>query len=91
MASIPLLRGEIFFLRLATLLCLIFKKMAKKFTDFQAFNDDEDDVEQDESGGKFKIKTNAILYLVDAGRKMFSPPKDGDECDFVKSLKVRLS
>lgn len=59
--------------------------MARKFTDFQ-FNDDQDENEEDSQGNKIRIKTNATLYLVDAGKKMFSN-SDGD-CDFVKCLKV---
>lgn len=63
--------------------------MVKKFTDFKAFNDDPDDVEEDADGKKFVVKTNAILYLVDAGKKMFSVSNDADdENDFVQSLMV---
>lgn len=63
--------------------------MLKKFTDFKAFNDDPDDVEEDADGKKFVVKTNAILYLVDAGKKMFSVSNDADdENDFVQSLMV---
>ena len=62
--------------------------MAKRFTDFQLFNDDQDENEEENQANKFRVKTNATLYLVDAGKKMFSNSNEDEESDFVKSLKV---